>query len=52
MDVIIELTGKLNSDLTGTFPFKYIRENIYTTVIYEYDINVILPEAMKNHEGQ
>ena len=50
MDGIIELTGKINSDLTEKFPFKYFRGDRYIMVVYEYDINSILAESMKNCE--
>ena len=50
MDSVIELTGNIYSYLTGKFPFKYFRVNRYTMVMYDYDSNSILTEAVKNRE--
>ena len=52
MDGIIELTGKINSDLTEKFPFKYFIVNRYIMVMYDCDINAVLIEAMKLFEGR
>ena len=35
MSGVLELTGKMDSDLTGKFPFKYFRENRYIMVLYD-----------------
>ena len=52
MDGVIEITGKINSHLKGKLPFKYSRGNRYIMVMYYYDSNSILTEAMQNIEGQ
>ena len=44
----IELTGEIYSDLTGKLPFKYLRGNRYFMVMYDYNSNAILTEALKN----
>jgi hypothetical protein len=36
------------SDLTGRFPYKSSRGNEYLLVVYDYDSNAILVEAIKN----
>lgn len=41
-------TGQIFSDLTGRFPTTSSKGNRYTLIIYEYDSNAILAEAMKN----
>ena len=48
MAVVVEFTGKINSDLTVKFPFKYFRGNRYIMVVYDYDINAIIIEAIKS----
>ena len=48
---IIKWTGKINSELTEKPPFRYFRRNRYKFVMYDYNRNVILIEAMKNREG-
>ena len=50
MDGVIELTSKIYSELTGKFLFKYLRGNRYIMVMYNYDRNSNLTEAMKNCE--
>ena len=47
---VVELTGELYLDLTVKFPSKYFRGNRYTIVVYDYYINAIITEAMKNLE--
>ena len=47
---VIELIGNIYPDLTGKFPFKYFKGDRYIMVVYEYDINSILEESMKNCE--
>ena len=44
---VIGLIGNINSDSTGKFVFKDFRGNRYITVMYDYDSNSILSEAMK-----
>ena len=48
---VIELTGKINSDLTGKLPFKYFRGRRYIMVMYDYDSNTILAESMNIVRG-
>ena len=47
---IISFNLKINgfSDLTGAFPHKSIRGNLYVMVMYDCDSNVILSEPVKN----
>ena len=52
MSGVIELTGNIYLDLTERLSFKYFIGNRYIMVIYYYDINDILKEAMKNCECQ
>jgi hypothetical protein len=40
--------GKLYSDLTGRFPAKSQNRNLYVLVLYTYNNNTILVEALKN----
>ena len=40
--------GKTYSDQTGRFPYQSLRGNKYLFVLYDYDSNVILVEALKN----
>ena len=47
---LIKLTGKINSDLTRKYPFKYFRGNRYITVIYDHDRNENPAKAIKNRE--
>ena len=44
----IEITGQISTDLTGRFPVTSSRGNKYLLVLYDYDSNSILTEAMKN----
>jgi hypothetical protein len=46
--VDIEQTGKSYSDLTGKFPVRSDRGNLYVLVVYLYNDNAILVEPMKN----
>ena len=46
--VDIEQTGKSYSDLTGKFPIRSDRGNLYVLVVYLYDDNAILVEPIKN----
>jgi hypothetical protein len=46
--VDIEQTGKSYSDLTGRFPVRSERGNLYVLVVYLYDDNAILVEPIKN----
>jgi hypothetical protein len=46
--VDMETTGKSYSDLTGKFPVRSDRGNLYVLVVYFYDDNAILVEPMKN----
>ena len=39
------------SDLTGRFPFKSSRGNQYVLVVYDYDSNAILAEAIPNRQA-
>ena len=52
MASVVDLTGNIYSDLTVKFPFKYLRDNIYIMVMYDYDRNAILTEAMNTFEGK
>ena len=45
MSGFIVLTGNEYSGMIGKLPFNYFRGNIYTMVMYNYNINVILIEA-------
>ena len=40
------------SDLTGVFPHKSSRGNLYVMVMYDYDINAILFEPTKNRQTE
>ncbi|GFH47516.1 hypothetical protein CTEN210_03991 [Chaetoceros tenuissimus] len=46
-----ELNGKSYSDLTGRFPIPSSRGNEYIVVIYDYDANAILAEAIPNRQA-
>ena len=52
MASIIKLTGRIYSDITGKFPFRYLIGNRYLMVIYECNRNDIRTEAIKNSELQ
>ena len=45
-----ELQGKSYSDLTGRLPILSSRGNEYIIVIYDYDSNAILAEAIPNRQ--
>ena len=51
---IIPFNTKRNcfSDLTGAFPHKSIRGNLYVMVMYAYDSNAILAETIKTGRQQ
>lgn len=36
------------NDLTGAFPHKARRGNLYVMVVYDYDSNAVLVEPIKN----
>ena len=42
-----ELIGKVNTYLTGKLPFKSFIINRYIMMMYDYDSNSILTEAIK-----
>ena len=44
----IKITGQISTDLTGRFPVTSSRGNKYLLVLYDYDSNSILTDAMKN----
>ena len=44
--------GFTYTDQTGRFPFKSSRGNEYIMVLYDYDANCLLFEAIPNREGQ
>lgn len=41
-------TGQIYTDLTGRFPVQSSKGNKYVFVLYDYDSNAILSEALKN----
>lgn len=43
-----DLTGRIATDLTGRFPVTSSKGNKYILLLYDYDSNSILVEAMKN----
>ena len=45
----LKITGF--SDLTGAFPYKSSRGNLYVMVMYDYDKNAILAEPIKNRQA-
>jgi hypothetical protein len=45
---INETTGKIFSDQTGQFPVQSSQGNKYVMIIYDYDSNAILVEAMQS----
>ena len=49
---VVELIGKINSDLTDKFPFKYFIGNRYIMVTYDYNKNDILTEVINICERQ
>ena len=48
---IIEETGKVYTDQTGQFTVQSIAGNQYILVLYYYDSNAILTEAIKTRQG-
>ena len=47
----IASTGKTFSDQTGRFPVTSSRGNKYVMIMYDYDSNIILGEAMKSRSA-
>ena len=47
----IASTGKIFSDKTGRFPVTSSKGNKYIMIMYDYDSNIILGEAMKSRTG-
>lgn len=47
----IEETGKVYTDQTGRFPVRSSADNQYILVLYDYDSNAILTEALKTRKG-
>ena len=47
----IASTGKTLSDQTGWFPVTSIKGNKYGMIIYDYESNIILGEAIKSRKG-
>ena len=47
----IEETGKVYTDQTGRFPVRSSAVNQYILVLYDYDSNAILTEAIKTRQG-
>ena len=47
----IEETGKVYIDQTGKFHVRSSAENQYILVLYNYDSNAILTEALKTRQG-
>ena len=43
-----DTSGKSYSDLTGRFPNRSVTGNLYVLVLYSYDDNAILVEALKS----
>ena len=48
---IIEETVKVYTDQTGQFPVRSSAGNQYILVLYDYDSNAILTEALKTRQG-
>ena len=44
----IENTGKIYTDQTGRFPVTESKGNKYILLMYDYDLNAILTEPIKN----
>ena len=47
----IDETGKIYTDQTGRFPVRSSNGKQYVLVLYDYDSNAILTEAIKNRTG-
>ena len=47
----IEETGKVYTDQTGRFTVRSSAGNQYILVLYDYDSNAILTEAIKTRQG-
>jgi hypothetical protein len=45
---MMELEGKLFTNLTGQFPTTLSKGNKYVSILYDYDGNAILAEPMKS----
>ena len=48
--ILFNFKKKGFSDLTGTFPKKSSRGNLYVMVLYDYDSNAILAEPIKDSQ--
>ena len=48
MFATIETTGKIYMDQTGRFPVTSSKGHQYILVLYDYDANAILTEALRN----
>ena len=46
-----ENTAKAYADLTGKFPIESSRGNKYVLIVYDYDSNAILAEALQNRQA-
>jgi hypothetical protein len=46
------ITGQIYSDLPGRFVVPSTRGNNYLLIVYDYDTNAILAEALKNRTGK
>ena len=46
------INRKCFSDLTGDFPHKSRRGNLYVMVMYDYDINTIMAKPIKNRQAE
>ena len=44
----VEISGKVYSDQTGSFPHNSIRGTKYIMILHDYDSNAILAEPLKN----
>ena len=47
----VEQKGKIYTDQTGQFPVMSSKGNQYILILYEYDTNAILTEALQNHSA-
>ena len=45
----IEVTGKISTDQTGSFPVTSSRNSKYLMVLYDHDSNAIIAEPLKSH---
>ena len=44
-------TGKIYTDQTGRFPVRSSTGNQYIMILYDYDSNAIMSEALKTRNG-